>query len=146
LKDNSASAEDVEKNKTLQDELEATFKGALNSEKLKLKLENLKTDSVSAIMLLSEQSRRMQEMFKMYGNMGIAMPMEEEQTLVLNKNNKLVQLLINIKGEESKQEDAKLICEQIYDLALLGNRPLETNEMIKFIERSNKVLEKLAQI
>lgn len=145
LKDTS-DAEDTEKNKTLQEELEATFKSALTSKKLILKLEALKTNSVSAIMLLSEQSRRMQEMLKMYGNMGMSMPMEEEQTLVLNKNNKLVQLLISIKGDEKRQDDVKLICEQIYDLALLGNRPLETNEMIKFIERSNTVLEKFAQL
>lgn len=139
LKDTS-----VEEDKQTQEELENTFKTALNSDKLKVKVEALKDESVSAIMLLSEQSRRMQDMYKMFGNMGFGESPQEDRTLVLNKNNSLVKALLNIKAEANKQDDVKLICEQIYDLALIGNRPLETQEMIKFIERSNKILEKLA--
>ncbi len=139
LKDTS-----VEEDKQIQEELENTFKTALNSDKLKVKVEALKDESVSAIMLLSEQSRRMQDMYKMFGNMGFGESPQEDRTLVLNKNNSLVKALLNIKAETNKQDDVKLICEQIYDLALIGNRPLETQEMIKFIERSNKILEKLA--
>lgn len=141
-----SESEDEESAKSTQTELENIFKTNLNSDKLKIKVESLKDASVSAIMLLSEQSRRMQEMYKMFGNMGMGNSPEDEQTLVLNKNNHLVQLVLSLKDNDSKQEDAKLICEQIYDLALIGNRPLETNEMIKFIERSNKILEKIASV
>lgn len=141
LKDTSA---DTEEDKKTQEELENTFKAALNSDKIKIKVEALKDISVSGIMLLSEQSRRMQDMYKMFGNMGLGAVPEEDKTLVLNKNNSLVKALLNIKGETDKQDDVKLICEQIYDLALIGNRPLETQEMIKFIDRSNKILERLA--
>lgn len=138
--------EDEEAIKLTQTELENIFKTSLNSDKLKIKVESLKDASVSAIMLLSEQSRRMQEMYKMFGNMGMMNSPEDEQTLVLNKNNNLVQLLLGLKDNEAKNDDVKLICEHIYDLALIGNRPLETNEMIKFIERSNKILEKIASV
>lgn len=144
--DLSDSLKDVssEDDKQTQEELENTFKAALNTDKIKIKVEALKDESVSAIMLLSEQSRRMQDMYKMFGNMGFGNAPEEDKTLVLNKNNSLVKALLNIKAEANKQDDVKLICEQIYDLALIGNRPLETQEMIKFIDRSNKILEKLA--
>lgn len=144
LKDSNDKGKSSDEQK-LENELQSTFESALNSDKIKIKIESLKDASISAIMLLSEQSRRMQDMYKMFGDMGIGNVPEDDRTLVLNKNNKLVRLLLIIKGNADKQEDVKLICEQIYDLALIGNRQLETDEMIKFIDRSNKILEKLAQ-
>lgn len=138
------ASNDNEADKTTQTELENLFKTVLNSDKIKVKLEKLKDPSISSIMILSEESRRMQEMYKMFGNMGIGNKPEDDQTLVLNKNNNLIRLLINLKGNSEKQAEINLICEQIYDLALIGNRPLETEEMIKFINRSNSILEKLA--
>ncbi len=144
LKDNSnENQEDI---KQMQTELENIFKLSLNKEKLSIKVESLKDSSVSSIMLLSEQARRMQEMYKMFGNAGFGDIPKDDVTLVLNKNNNLVQLLLKIKDDNNKSEDLNLICQQVYDLALLGNRPLETSEMIKFIERSNKILEKVAKL
>ncbi len=133
--------ENEEETKQLQTDIENTFKSALASDKIKVKLEALKDNSVSAIMLLSEQSRRMQEMYKMFGNMGFGSAPEDDLTLVLNKNNTLIKTLLDIRGNSEKQEDVKLICEQVYDLALLSYRQLNTDEMVKFIERSNKILE-----
>ncbi|HHX62971.1 MAG TPA: molecular chaperone HtpG [Epulopiscium sp.] len=131
-----------EVDKDIQEKLSALFKEILGNEKLDVQVENLKTASISGMILLSEENRRMQEMMKMYGmDLGGAAPAAEEK-LILNQNNPLIQLL------SSKIEDkeiSKLLCEQVYDLALLSHKPLEADAMTAFIERSNKVLEILAQ-
>lgn len=120
------------------------FKNNINKEDIKIKVESLKSDSVSAVILLNEQSRRMQEMSKMFGNMGMGnFPTEEE--LVLNKNNNLVKTLLSLKDNKEKEEDVSLICKQIYDLAVMSHKPLGTQEMTAFIERSNKILEIVAK-
>ncbi len=124
-------------------ELEELFKTGLNNDKLKVKVESLKTANISAIILLSEQSRRMQEMSKMFG--GNMPPMfESDETLVLNMNNPLVQKLTQLKSDSSRKEDVDLICAHIYDLALMSHKPLGTDEMTRFIERSNILLERMA--
>lgn len=130
-----------EVDKDTQEKLSALFKEVLGKETLDIKVENLKTKSISGMILLSEESRRMQEMMKMYGmDLGGAAP-EAEEKLVLNQNNPLIQLLsTNIDDKET----SKLLCEQVYDLALLSHKPLEADAMTAFIERSNKVLEILA--
>lgn len=120
------------------------FKDNLDKKDIKIKVESLKTHSVSAVILLSEQSRRMQEMSKMFGNMGMAnFPTEEE--LILNKNNNLVKTLLEIKDNPEKQEEVNIICKQIYDLAMMSHKPLDTEQMTAFIERSNKILEIVAK-
>ena len=124
------------------EDLEKQFREILGNEKLSVKVEPLKTEGVSAVMLLSEQSRRMQEMSRMFG--GGAMPpgmFDEEFTLVLNRNHSLVSALLVIKDEESRKDDVSLIAEHLYDLAMLSHKPLEPEQMTKFIERSNKILE-----
>lgn len=124
--------------------LETLFKETINDEKLKIQVEALKNDSIPAVVLLSEHSRRMQEMSKMYGG-GIDMSsmFPKEQTLVLNSNNKLVKAIIDLKNNESKKEDVKLISEHIYDLAMMSHQQLEPEAMSKFIARSNEILMKL---
>lgn len=134
------STEDTEK---LSTDLTTLFKDMLGKE-LTVKAENLKSESVSGMILLSEESRRMQEMMKMYGGMGMmGMPMGAEETLVVNTNNNLIDFLIANKGNDSRKDDLKLVCEQVYDLALLSHRPLEADAMTKFIERSNTILTRL---
>jgi len=130
---------------SVDDELTALFKENLGNDALNIKAEALLADSVSAMVLLPEHSRRMQEMSKMFGGgfPGAGMPAAEE-TLVLNKNNNLVKTLLAIKGIESRADDVKLICEQIYDLAMMSHKPLEVAAMNTFIERSNKILERIA--
>ncbi|NLK38537.1 MAG: molecular chaperone HtpG [Epulopiscium sp.] len=134
----------------LREELENLFHGILGNKTLKVKTESLKTADVSAMMLLSEESRRMMEMKESYGEneemqklFGHITP---EQTLVLNKENALVKHIIALKGNADKQEDLELICRQVYDLALMGHKTFTSEEMTQFIDRSNKVLEKLAEL
>ena len=126
------------------------FRGAVSNEKLNVKLEALKAEKVSAMMLLSEESRRMMEMMEAYANneefKAMFAHMKPEETLVLNKNNKLVKALLSMIGKDEKKEDAELLCHQMYDLALMGHRPLNSDEMTAFIDRSNLILEKLAEL
>ena len=92
----------------------------------------------SAPMLtISEETRRMQDMMKMYG--GGMMPgfgSEDGATLVLNANHPLVQYIM----EHKDGENVMLMCEQLYDLAVLQNAPLSPEAMTKFIARSNDIM------
>jgi molecular chaperone HtpG len=126
------------------EDLQKLFVGALGDDKLKISTEALKSASVSAVMLLSEQSRRMQEMSRMFGGGMSPDLFKEEQTLVLNRNNGLVQSLIKIKDDESRKDDVEMICKHVYDLAMISYKPLSTEAMTEFIERSNMLLERLA--
>lgn len=140
---NEEIKEDEKEQKDLQEKVEKIFKKVLDNEKLNVKVENLKSDEISSMVLLSEESRRMQDMAKMYGMMGMGMPVEGEETLVLNKSNPLVQYVIE-NGENTEKEDTiKLICNQLYDLAMLSHKPLSSNAMTEFISRSNEILKKM---
>jgi molecular chaperone HtpG len=124
--------------------LEKLFKETISDEKLKVQVEALKNETVPAMILLSEQSRRMQEMSKMFGGgQDMSHMFPKEQTLVLNSSNKLVKAVIDLKDNETKKDDVKLISEHIYDLAMMSHQPLEPDAMSKFIERSNEILMKL---
>jgi len=126
-------------------DLETYFRELIASEKLKLKLQPLKSEGVSAMILLSEQSRRMQEMSKMFG--GGQMPpgmFEEELTLVLNSNHSLVKTFLSLKDEGTRAGDVELIAHQLYDLAMLSHKPLPGEQMKRFIERSNTIMEMIA--
>ena len=122
--------------------LEELFKKAVGKENLKLRVESLKDPSISAMIELSEESRRMQDMMKIYGQMGMMMGypgMEPEETLVLNQKNALVERLL-----DKPQDDlSTLIAAQVYDLARLSHAPLEADEMNAFIQRSQQIMEKL---
>ncbi|WP_105614283.1 molecular chaperone HtpG [Vallitalea okinawensis] len=143
LTDLMKSETDEEQNKTLGEDLQKLFTETLGKE-VKVKAENLKTASVSAMILLSEESRRFQDMAKMYGNMGMmGMPMENDETLVVNTNNNLIEYLIANKDNEDRKEELKIVCEQVYDLAMLSHKPLEPEAMTRFIQRSNDILTKL---
>ena len=139
LKDTSKQ-EDTELNESLQ----ALFKENLEKgDNLKIKVEPLKSTEISGIIQLSEQSRRMEEMAKMYG---MAIPfgtMPPDETLILNSNNNVVNLLFKFKDDETKKDETKMICKQIYDLATMSHKHLDMNSMTNFIERSNKILEML---
>jgi molecular chaperone HtpG len=138
LKDNEAG-----KDENASKELEQIFKANLLKDKLTIKVESLKASKIPAIMLLSEQSRRMQEMSAMFGGMDMKNMFPQEETLVLNRNSDLISSLINMNQDESKRDQVKMICEHIYDLALIGNKQLDADAMAKFIERSNSILERL---
>ena len=103
----------------------------------------LKNDKISSMITLSEESRRMADMMKMYNMYGMDPGMfGESQTLVLNVNNQLVKYILDNK----EVQDVDMFCNQLYDLALISNKPLEPEAMTKFIERSNEILIKLANI
>ena len=124
------------------EKLESMFKDALQVEKLNLKLEAMKTEDLSAIVVLSEESRRMQDMMRMYGMAGMNPDMfKTETTLILNSKNTLVKHLIE--NEDISDEDRKLICEHLYDLAMLSHTPLSPEAMTKFIKRNNALMLKL---
>ena len=118
-------------------ELGEIFKKALGKENLTVKAEKLKNESVSSMMTVTEESRRMQEMMKMYNMYGMDPSMfGGQETLVLNLNNKLVQyVLANKEGDLTK-----LVCEQLYDLAVITHRQLTPEEMTKFVARSNEIM------
>ena len=118
-------------------ELGEIFKKALGKENLTVKVEKLKNESVSSMMTVTEESRRMQEMMKMYNMYGMDSSMfGGQETLVLNLNNKLVQyVLANKEGDLTK-----LVCEQLYDLAVITHRQLTPEEMTKFVARSNEIM------
>ena len=102
-----------------------------------MKVEKLKNENISSMVTLSEENRRMQDMMKMYNMSGMDPNMfGGNETLVLNSNNKLVQYIF----EHKDGENVNLICEQLYDLALLSHKPLSSEDMTKFINRSNQIM------
>lgn len=134
--------EDKEAFKVKTETLTELFRKVLNKEKLEVKVEKLKDENISSMITLSEESRRMQDMMKMYNMYGMDPSMfGSNETLVLNANNKLVNYIL----ENKDSENIPLFCEQLYDLALLSHKPLSSEGMTKFIERSNQILILLAQ-
>jgi len=129
--------------KDVKEKLTDTFKKSLGNDKLNIDVTKLKDENVSAMITLSEQDRRMQDMMKMYGMAGMDPSMfgANGQTLVLNANNKLVDYV----AKNPEGENTKLFCEQIYDLALLAHAPLQPEAMTRFIQRSNQIMQLLAK-
>ena len=129
--------EDKEALKKQEETLTETFKKALGDDKLQVKVEKLKDAEISSMITLSEETRRMQDMMKMY-NMGMDASMfgGSGQVLVLNANNKLVQYVL----EHTDSENTPKICEQLYDLAQLSHGSLTPERMTKFIARSNEIM------
>ncbi len=133
---------DGEELKEQTDVLSEMFKKALDKEKLEVKVEKLKNEKVSSMITVSEESRRMQDMMKMYAMNGMG-PMGDfgGETLILNANNSLVQYLVANKDSEH----AELFCKQLYDLAMISNKPLAPEEMTAFIQRSNDIMQLLSK-
>ena len=129
--------------KDATESLTETFKKALDNDKLAVKVEKLKNASVSSMLTMSEDSRRMQDMMKMYSMQGMDMSMfgSEGETLVLNANNDLVKYIL----EHKDSEYVPMMCQQLYDLAVIANKPLEPEKMTKFIARSNEIMMLLAK-
>ncbi|MBP3280321.1 MAG: molecular chaperone HtpG [Butyrivibrio sp.] len=134
-----AAAELEEKGK----ELSEMIKKALKNDKLTVKLEKLKDKKVASMLTVSEESRRMAEMMKMYAMNGMSMGDfgNEGQTLILNANHPLVEYIM----EHKDGDNSKMIAEQLYDLARIQNAPLDAEAMTKFIARSNEIMMVLAK-
>ena len=137
------SKEAEEELKKQSEELTELFKKAVNKDNIVVKVEKLKNKDISSMITVSEEARRMQDMMRMYsmpgmdfGNMG-----GQGETLVLNANNELVEYVIGNK----EGENVNIICEQLYDLALLQQAPLQPEAMTKFVNRTNKIMMLLAK-
>ena len=139
------SSNEQERLKAAGEKLEKAFQSLLSKDKLHVKVDRLLSETPASLLSISEESRRMQDMMKMYAMSGMpmgALPLEE--TLILNERHPLVQYLL--KHEESTETDSgKLIEEQLYDLARIQNAPLEGEAMKNFIARSEKILLELAK-
>lgn len=130
--------------KETTDKLTEIFKKALDNDKLTVKVEKLKNTTISSMITLSEETRRMQDMMKAYSMNGMISPDmfgDTQQTLVLNANNDLVQFIL----ANPESENTNMVCEQLYDLALLAHTPLDAEAMTRFIARSNQILSMLTK-
>ena len=135
MKEDGASLEEE------QTALEGLFRKVLSNDQLTVKVETIKDEAVSAMVTLSEEGRRMNEMMRMYG-MGSDSMYGVDATLILNAKHPLVQYVYENREEEEK---VKPFCEQLYDLAMLANRPLSPEEMTRFMARSNELMLRLTK-
>ncbi|WP_270395689.1 molecular chaperone HtpG [Mediterraneibacter massiliensis] len=136
MKDEVAEEEKEEFKKTT-DSLVEIFRKELNNDKLDVKVEKLKDEQVASMAVLSEESRRMEEMMKMYGMSGMDMSaFGSKATLILNANHPLVKFLV----EHKRSKNVPIICKQLYDLAMLAHKPLSPEEMTAFVQRSNEIM------
>ena len=142
VNDSIREESDAEALKDTTDTLTEVFRKALKKDNLDVKVEKLKNAKISSVITLSEESRRMQEMMKMYNMYGMDPSMfGGKETLVLNANNELVQYI----AAHQDSDKVPMICQQLYDLAMISHKPLAPEEMTQFISRSNEILMLLAQ-
>ncbi|WP_289294312.1 molecular chaperone HtpG [Romboutsia ilealis] len=135
LKDN-----DNEDNKEIKTDIENLFKDVIGDRINNYSVESLKSEDTPAIILISEQSRRMSEMRSQFAGRDFGMSFEEEKTLVINNNSSIVKKLVSLKDDESKKEQVSLICNQIVDIALLSNKELDSKQLDEFIKRNNQLM------
>ncbi len=131
----------AEDEKTAMEEQEKTltelFRKSLGNEQLTVKVEKLKDASVASMITVSEETRRMEDMMRMYSQgMDMSMFSGRGEVLVLNAGNSLVQYVT----EHGEDEHTAKICEQLYDLASLSHGSLSPERMTKFIARSNEIM------
>lgn len=129
--------------KDISEKLTDLFKKELKNDKLEIKVDKLKNEHISSMITVNEESRRMQDMMKAYGMTGMDPSMfgPTGETLILNANNTLVKYLL----EHPDSDKADILCNQLYDLALISLRPLSPEQMTGFIARSNEILQLLVQ-
>lgn len=127
---------DADELKGETDALTALFRRVLANDKLDVKVDKLKNAGIASVITLSEENRRMQDMMKMYGMGGGMDAFKPEVTLVLNANNDLVKFVF----ENPNDANTDIICEQLFDLAMLAHAPLAPDAMTKFMERSNRIM------
>ena len=144
ISDSMKEEGDEETLKKQTETLSDVFKKALGKDQLEVQVQNLKNENISSMITLSEETRRMQDMMKMYsaGGMGMDMSMfGGGETLILNANNALVKYIL----EHTEGEHVDMFCKQLYDLAMLANKPLLAEEMTDFVARSNEIMLLLTQ-
>ncbi len=144
----SKNDENDETVKALNKEIEDLFKDSLGDKIKNLSIKGLKNEETPALILVSEESRRMAQMSKMYAKSGMSFPgmFDEEKTLVVNNKNAIIKKLLEVYKDETKKEDVKFICEHILDLAKIANKELDAAEMDEFIKRNNMLLTKVVAL
>ena len=141
ITDNFKEESESEDIKEVAESLTDIFRKALDNEKLEVKVEKLKNPEISSVITLSEESRRMQDMMRMYNMSGMDDMFAGGETLILNANNNLVKYIF----DNPESENNTMLCQQLYDLAMISHRPLSADEMTKFVARSNKIMELLTK-
>ncbi len=135
---------DEEQDSSVLEKIENLYKRILSKESFKIQLQTLKSKDVAGMILLSEESRRMQDMMRQFSMSGMDPSMfPTEETLVLNKNHPLVQYTLNHLEDDHDLSD--MVAEQIYDLAMISHKPLDSESMTAFIKRSNDIMSRMIE-
>lgn len=137
---------DEEKDEKADEEIINFFKEKIGDRVQKYSVESLKKEDTPAVILISEESRRMMEMQSRFAGLDYGFDLKEEKTLVINDKNPLVKKVLSLKDDESKKESVDVICNQIVDLALLANKELGAEELDLFIKRSNELMNKVIEL
>lgn len=137
---------DSEVDEKTNEDITNFFKDIIGDRVEKYIVESLKKEDTPAVILISEESRRMLEMQKRFAGLDYGLDLKEEKTLVINDNNPLVKKVLSLKDDESKKDDVNIICNQIVDLALLANKELSSDELDLFIKRSNELMNRVISL
>lgn len=137
---------DEEKDEKADEEIVNFFKEKIGDRVQKYSVESLKKEDTPAVILISEESRRMMEMQSRFAGLDYGFDLKEEKTLVINDRNPLIKKVLSLRGDETKKEAVDVICNQIVDLALLANKELGAEELDLFIKRSNELMSKVISL
>ncbi|CDA09404.1 molecular chaperone HtpG [Intestinibacter bartlettii] len=137
---------DEEKDENADEEIVNFFKEKIGDRVQKYSVESLKKEDTPAVILISEESRRMMEMQSRFAGLDYGFDLKEEKTLVINDRNPLIKKVLSLRDDETKKEAVDVICNQIVDLALLANKELGAEELDLFIKRSNELMSKVISL
>ena len=137
---------DEEKDEKADEEIVNFFKEKIGDRVQKYSVESLKKEDTPAVILISEESRRMMEMQSRFAGLDYGFDLKEEKTLVINDRNPLIKKVLSLRDDETKKEAVDVICNQIVDLALLANKELGAEELNLFIKRSNELMSKVISL
>jgi len=133
---------DPKGNRTEKDLLEELFKNYLDNKDIKIKVQNLKSSEIPSMIIFDEQARRIHEISSIIQQKDLGLM--KDFTLVLNANNPIINNLKKLTNDSSKQEEVKLLCNHLYELALLTQKQLPQEKMQGFLDRSLKIMELLS--
>ncbi|WP_026102298.1 molecular chaperone HtpG [Pleurocapsa sp. PCC 7319] len=140
-------------NKTRNEIIKELFEKAINKPRVNIKTQAIKSEDPQgtppAMVLLPEAMRRMQEMAALMQEKTMAFP--EDHILMINTSHPLIQNLLDLNkstiiqsGDESNSM-VNLMCNHIYDLALMSQKAFDAEGMKSFVQRSNQVLTNLTK-
>lgn len=125
--------------------LEEVFKAIGNNDKMQVKFESIKASEIPAMILVSEQSRRMREFGMQFGIKDEDSHFDDEKSLIVNLENDLVKALLELKERDDKKQDVKDLCEVVYSLALIGHDRLTPDNMMRFLQKSSSILARIVK-